>query len=99
MTQVCSSSKRCCGAGGLGRGVDQAEVGQEVQRHLGGQVGAGLLEVLAAFGHHRHAVVVGAAMRPCWISGVPEPRPCGITRCTAGRPMASAAAALRSNFG
>jgi hypothetical protein len=60
----------------------------------------GLLEVLAAFGHHRHAVVVGRAMRGrAGSAACPLPRPCGITRCTAGSPMASAAAALRSNAG
>ena len=32
-------------------------------------------------------------------SGVPDPSPCGITMCTDGRPIASAAAALRSKCG
>ena len=36
---------------------------------------------------------------PYWMSGMPEPRPCGMTRCTGGRPMAMATAPLRSKAG
>ena len=59
-----SSSKR---RGGVGRrrhlAVDQAEVAEEVLRHLDREVGRGLLEMLAALDHQGRARRIGAGMR------------------------------------
>jgi hypothetical protein len=85
-TQVCSSSKRRAGA------AAPVPTGSRSTRPKCARKSSVTAtasspwpaEMLAAFGHHRHAVVARCAMRPCWTSGVPVPKPCGITRCTAG---------------
>jgi hypothetical protein len=74
-------------------------VGEEVRRDVDRDLGARLLEVLAAFDDERGAGAFDLPVRAVLDQRRPEPSPAGMTRCTAGRGSERATAALRSNAG